>query len=271
MLVSGASYTTLVILLWTNFPGHPWYVLVRNYPSVLIGRQSDCTFRVPNGEVTAEWCNWLTGHLRNTVDSSALAGMYKILMDGNALKFQAMFTAFLQGHLSLFCVPQHKEKVYQALCFALFFALFDTSDRRYEVKMEQDHGHGRTDITAHPRIPGCVLSLVFEIKRVATHSSSGGKKRKLKSIDRLKKELSRATDDALRQIEELRYRARAPPDVRKIHEYGLAFAGKFCVAAVRTLQREVDGDWAEVDRGAAVVDHLSKTDLLADGDDMDVD
>ena len=141
---------------------------------MLIDRQR--TFRIPNGEVTDEWHGWLTAHLCNTVQSSLLAGIHKILMDGNALKFQATFTAFLQEHLSLFCIPQHKEKVYQALCFVLFFALFDTSDCRYEVKMEQDRGHGRTGITAHPRTPGCELSLVFEIKRVATHTLSRGKK-----------------------------------------------------------------------------------------------
>ena len=272
MKVSGASYTMLVISLWTSLLGHPWYGLVRDYSSALMDRQYGCTFRIPNQEVTAEWHRWLKAHLRETVDSSTLAGMHKILMDGNALEFQATFTAFVQEHLSLFCVSQHKEKVYQALCFALFFALSDTSDR-YEIKMEQGHGHGRTAITVHPQTPSCVLSLVFEIKRVATHSSSGGKKRKLKSTDRLKKELSRATDDALQQIEQRQYRAQAPADARKIHEYGLAFAGKICVAVVRTLQREVDdGDWVEVDRGTAVVpDHLSKTDLLADGDDTDVD
>ena len=59
----------------------------------------------------------------------------------------------------------------------------------------------------------------------------------------------------------------------KVHEYGLAFAGKICVAVVRTLEREVNGgDWVEVDRGTAdIPDHLLEADLLADGDDNDVD
>ena len=60
--------------------------------------------------------------------------------------------------------------------------------------------------------------------------------------------------------------------MRKVHDYGLAFAGKICVAVVCTLEREVDGgDWVEVDRGTAdVPDHLLEADILADGDDMDV-
>jgi hypothetical protein len=238
-----------------------------------MGRQSGCTFRIPKGEITSEWHRWLTVHLDKTSGSSK-SDMYKIIMDGDAPKFQVTFTAFLQEHLSLFCVPRHREKVYQALCFILIFSLFDTADHRYKVKMEQDHGHGRTDITAHPRTPGCMLSFVFEIKRVATHSMIRGK-RTLKSADRLKKELHNATDYALRQIELLQYRARAPPDTRKIHEYGLAFAGKFCVAVVRTLQREGDGgDWVEVNRGIPVVPQdISETDLAGDkdGDDVDVD
>ena len=243
---------------------------------MLIGRQSRCTFRIPNGEVKAEWHSWLKGHLDRTRGSSLLVDIYQILKEGDALKFQVTFTAFLQDHLSLFCVPRHKEKVYQALCFALFFGLFDASDRRYEVKMEQEDGHGRSDITAHPKIPGCVLSFVFEIKRVDTHNPKHGtKKRTLKSPDQLKEDLKSATDDALRQIKERDYRAGAPPGTRKIHEYALAFAGKFCLAAVCTLEREVDGgDWVEVKRGTA--NNISEADLEGLGDDdmnedMDVD
>ena len=89
----------------------------------------------------------------------------------------------------------------------------------------------------------------------------------------MKKELILATDNALQQIEQRQYRARTPSDARRIHEYGLAFAGKIYVTAVRTLQREVDdGDWVEVGHCTAVVpEDLSEVDLLVDGDDMDVD
>jgi len=195
-------------------------------------------------------------------------------MDGDAGNFQVRFTAFLQEHLSLFCVPQHKEKVYQALSFMLIYLLFDTADRRYDVKMEQDDSFGRTDITAHPRMPDCLVSLVFKIKRVATHGKICGK-RTLKSADCLRTELKCAVDDALQQIQLRQYRARAPLHTRKIHEYGLAFAGKFCVVAVRTFQREIDaGDWVELDRGTPVVPKdISETDLVGDDsdDDMDVD
>jgi PD-(D/E)XK nuclease superfamily len=202
--------------------------------------------------------------------------MHKIIMDGDAGKFQATFTAFLQEHLSLFCVPRHQEKVYQALSFMLIYSLFDTADRRYNVRMEQDDGFGRSDITAHPRTLDCLVSLVFEIKRVATHSKKSHGKRQLKSADRLRTELIHATDDALEQIQQRQYRARAPLHTRTIHEYGLAFAGKFCVVAVRTLQRKIDaGDWVEVDCGTPVVaKDISDTDLVgddSDGDNMDVD
>jgi hypothetical protein len=92
----------------------------------------------------------------------------------------------------------------------------------------------------------------------------------------LKKELNCATHAALRQLELCQYRARVPPDTRKVQEYGLAFAGKICVAAVRTLQREAgDGDWVEVDPGTAVVPNdILETDLSgddSDGDDTDID
>lgn len=197
--------------------------------------------------------------------------MDKIITNGDAGKFQIRFTAFLQEHLSQFCVPQHQEKVYQALSFMLIYSLF--ADGRYDVRMEQDDGHGRSDITAHPRTQGCPLSLVFEIKKVSAHWKKGGK-RGLKSMDRLKAELEGATVVALKQIETRQYRARAPLHTTRIHEYGLAFAGKFCAAAVRTFHRD-DGasGWREVNHDSAVIpDHIPDVEEDdEDDEDMDVD
>jgi hypothetical protein len=182
--------------------------------------------------------------------------MHQTVTSGDAKKFQTKFTAFLQEHLSHFCVPNLKEKVYQALCFVLFYSLFDAVDRRYDVKMEQDNGHGRSDITAHPRTAACTLSLIFEIKRVHAYSTKNGKRqRKLKND--LRTELEKATVAALKQIESCKYRAGAPLHTTKIHEYGLAFLGKFGVAAVRTLSRH-DGysDWQTESHQSAVVTEL---------------
>jgi hypothetical protein len=119
-----------------------------------------------------------------------------------------------------------------------------------------------------------MLSFIFKIKRVATHISYGSKKRMFKSLNLLKEKLTSAMDVALQQIKHQDYRARAPPGMRKIHEYGLAFAGKFCVVAVCTVQCKVDsGDWVEVNCGTAVVPNsIPEADLQVSGDDdMDVD
>lgn len=195
-----------------------------------------------------------------------------MIVDGDAGKFQAKFTTFLREHLSLFSAPQHKQNVYQALCFML---MISTNNCDYDIEMEHDDGFGRADITAHPRTPDCLLSLVFESRAVSTHQKKRGK-RTLKPFDLLKTQLTNATDEALRQIESRQYRARAPPYTRKIHEYGIAFAGKCCVAVVRTLHREADaGDWVEVNRGTVVVpEDIPDTDLVgvdADDDEMDGD
>ena len=68
--------------------------------------------------------------------------------------------------------PHHK-KVYQALCYMLIFALFG---KEYDVRMDQDASHGRSDITAHPFSPQRLLALVFEIKSVARHLKWNGKR-----------------------------------------------------------------------------------------------
>jgi hypothetical protein len=200
--------------------------------------------------------------------------MHKTIMDGDAGSFQAKFTAFLQDHLSLFYVPQHQEKVYQALSFMLIYALFDTADHCYDVKMEQDHGLGRCDITTHPQTTDRLVSFVFEIKRVLIHSKNNGK-RTLNTAERLKKELNHATDVALGQIETCEYRTGAPLHARTIHKYGIAFAGNFCVVAVRTLRREVDaGGWVVDHITPVSPSHISAMDLVGDDsgkDDMDVD
>jgi hypothetical protein len=117
------------------------------------------------------------------------------------------------------------------------------------------------------------LSLVFEIKQVSTHSKRDGK-RTLKSKDGLSAELEKATVAALEQIKMRQYRTRAPLHTTKIHEYGLEFAGKFCLVAVCTLEHH-DGksDWQEKKNQSAVVPELLhvEEDDKEDSDGMDVD
>ena len=194
----------------------------------------------------------------------------QILVNGDAKTFQARFTASFQEHLVLFCVLRHKEKVYQALCFMLIFLLFNDG---YKVKMEEEEdGLGRSDITAHPQSLPFLISLIFEIKAVSTHRKRG-KQRIVKSIDNLKKNLERAAAAALQQIEQRQYRAKAPLHTTQLHEYGIAFAGKFCVMAVRTFQREAGTDcWKEVGHQKVVIpEEIPESDLVGGDESGDDD
>ena len=204
----------------------------------------------------------MVDYLKQTTAHPSLLGVYDVIVDADAEGFQRQFTAFLQEYLSLYCTPHHKEKVYQALCYMLIFALFS---KEYDVRMEQDAGHDRSDITAHPFSPGCALSLIFEIKAVARHCKKSGK-RSLKTADHLEKDLEKAKHEALAQIEQRRYRERAL-HTKRVHEYAFAFSGKFCVTAVRTLERNVTGDWQEVTSSNPAI-----VDCMVDNiDDEDVD
>ena len=138
--------------------------------------------------------------------------------------------------------------------------------------MEQE---GRSDITAHPLTERHTLSMAFEIKTVSRHAKRQGK-HVLKSHLKLMEELEKNAMDALAQLESRQYRARAPLHVIRIHEFGLAFAGKFCIAASRTFQSAAGDDaWQEVDHKAVVfpkdVSEMVLSDGDADNDKMDVD
>ena len=178
--------------------------------------------------------------LANTATS--LSGVYDTIVHGNAEGFQRQFVAFLQEYLALYCTPHHKEKVYQALCYMLIFALFG---KEYDVRMEQDAGHARSDIMANPFSPQRPLALIFEIKSVARHLKRSGK-RSLKTAKRIEKDLQTAKTEGLAQLANRRYYERVPRHVTKVHEFAFVFCGKFCVAAVRTLKRSVQGDWEQV-------------------------
>ena len=171
-----------------------------------------------------------------------LSGVYDTLSGGDAESFQTQFTAFLQEYLALCCTPHHKEKVYQALCYMLIFTLFG---QEYDVRMEQDVGHGRSDIMAFPFGPQGLLAFIFEIKSVPPHLTRNGK-RSPKPPERIEKDLENAKTGGLAQILNRRYRAPVPRHATKVHEFVFGFCGRFCVAAVRTLERNVKGDWEEV-------------------------
>src|SRR6202042_1034756 len=130
----------------------------------------------------------------------------------------------------------------------LIFALFG---KEYDVRMEQDAGHG-SDITAHPLSPQCQQMFIFEIKSVARHLKRNGK-RSLKTAKRIEKDLEIAKTEGLAQLADRRYRERVPRHATKVHEFVFVFCGKFCVAAVRTLKRNVTEDWEQVAADSTVV------------------
>ena len=211
----------------------------------------------------------MVDYLNKTMVESSLSGVYDVIIDGDAEGFQRRFTTFLHEYLSLYCTPHHKEKVYQALRYMLIFALFR---KEYDLRMEQDDGHERSDITAHPLSQRRDLSLIFEIKAVARHWTKIGK-RSLKTADRLEKELEKAKHEALTHIEQRRYRERVPLYTKRVHEYAFAFSGKFCVAAVRTLERNAAGDWQEVTSSnpailECMVDDIDDEDVDAEGETL---
>jgi len=223
-------------------------------------------FRIPNTEVSQDWQKWMVTHFKERKNFPSLLKVSTAIIDGDAEGFQRQFTAFLQEYLSLFCVPHHREKVYEALCFMLIFALFGED---YNVRMEQDGGHGRSDITAHPFARRSSPALLFEIKSVSGHFRRNGR-RSVKTIQCMQRDMQKAKAEGLAQLERLRYRERVPLHATKVHEYAFVFCGKFCVAAVRTLERNASQEWVEVTTGSTSITS-SMTEIVDISDDEDED
>ncbi|KAF8635624.1 hypothetical protein AX15_000263 [Amanita polypyramis BW_CC] len=133
--------------------------------------------------------------------------------------------------------------------YILFYALFC---KEYDARMKQDAGHGRSAITVHPFSPQRLLGLIFEIKSVARHLKRNGKQ-SLKTPEQMGKNLEKAKIEELEQFADLHYRERVPRYATEVHEFGFVFCGKFCAAAIYTLQRNSMSDWEEVAAGSTDV------------------
>jgi hypothetical protein len=116
--------------------------------------------------------------------------------------------------------------------------------------------------SSHPFSPQRKLALVFEIKSVARHLKRNGK-RSLKMAQCIEKDLENAKTEGLAQLADRRYRERVPRYATKVHEFVFVFCGKFCVAAVRTLERNVTEDWEQVAADSTVV-----SECMVDDEDM---
>ncbi|KAF8736433.1 hypothetical protein AX14_000306 [Amanita brunnescens Koide BX004] len=75
----------------------------------------------------------------------------------------------------------------------------------------------------------------------------------IKTAEQMRKDLEKAKIEALGQLADRRYRERVPRHATKVHEFAFVFSGKFCVAAVRTLQRNSTENWKEVAADSPVV------------------
>jgi len=114
----------------------------------------------------------------------------------------------------------------------------------------------------HPFSSQHLLALIFEINSVARHLTRNVK-RSLKTANRIEKDLEDAKTEGLAQLADRRYRERVPRHATKVHEFVFVFCGKFCVAAVRTLERNVTEDWEQ-----AAVDSTVVSECMVDDADI---
>ena len=69
----------------------------------------------------------------------------------------------------------------------------------------------------------------------------------------MEEDLETAKTEGLAQLADRRYRERVPRHGTEVHEFAFVFCGKFCVAAARTLERNVKEDWKQSAADSTIV------------------
>lgn len=166
-----------------------------------------CEVSIPNKEITAVYKNEILSHFlqvgvitrttANRIAESLYANDYK--------KLQSAIGEYLDKSISFF--DGGSEGFYHGLMLGLIALM----DNQYKIKSNRESGDGRFDVSLIPRerrYPGIIL----ELKWKSNISESM---------------LEHLADDALSQIDELRYDSEMKEDgITDILKFGIAFSGK---------------------------------------------
>ena len=138
----------------------------------------------------------------------------------------------------------HKEYVYQACVSAYFTVASDTSTAlnhrnksAWSIQVEKNAEISRTDLILHRM--GNDTRVLHEFKQVPFTP----KDKQEHYGDSQHKQLTKNMKEALVQLETRQYCTLMKDHVTKLHKYGLAFLGPYCVVVGCSFEQKQGGAW----------------------------
>lgn len=166
-----------------------------------------CEVSIPNREIAAVYKSEILSHFLQTgaITRTTANKIAESLYANDYKKLQSAIGEYMYKSISFF--DGGAEGFYHGLMLGLIALM----DNQYKIKSNRESGDGRFDVSLIPRekrYPGIILELKW--------------KEKLSDV-----ELEKWSNEALKQIDELRYDSEMKEDgITEILKFGIAFSGK---------------------------------------------
>lgn len=166
-----------------------------------------CEVSIPNREIAAVYKSEILSHLLQigAVTRTTANKIAESLYANNRRKLQQAIEEYIDKSISFY--DAGTEGFYHGLVLGLIALM----DNQYKIKSNRESGDGRYDISMFPkeeRYPGIIMELKWK-----------------KNLEEDK--LAGLADEALSQIEDMRYDAEMKEDgIKDILKFGIAFSGK---------------------------------------------
>lgn len=166
-----------------------------------------CEVSIPNKEIAAVYKNEILSHLLQigAISRTTANKIAESLYANDDRKLQGAIAEYMDKAISFY--DAGTESFYHGLMLGLIALM----DNRYKIKSNRESGDGRYDISLFPkeeRNPGIIMELKWK-KALSTE------------------ELDRLAEDALVQIEDMRYDSEMKEGgIKEILKFGIAFTGK---------------------------------------------
>lgn len=166
-----------------------------------------CEVSIPNKEIAAVYKNEILSHLLQigAISRTTANKIAESLYANDDRKLQGAIAEYMDKAISFY--DAGTESFYHGLMLGLIALM----DNRYKIKSNRESGDGRYDISMFPkkeRNPGIIMELKWK-KALGTE------------------ELDRLAEDALVQIEDMRYDSEMKEEgIKEILKFGIAFTGK---------------------------------------------
>lgn len=166
-----------------------------------------CEVSIPNREIAAVYKSEILSHFLQTgaITRTTANKIAESLYANDYKKLQSAIREYMDKSISFF--DGGAEGFYHGLMLGLIALM----DNQYKIKSNRESGDGRFDVSLIPRekrYPGIILELKW--------------KEKLSDV-----ELEKWSNEALKQISELRYDSEMKEDgITEILKFGIAFSGK---------------------------------------------